>query len=776
MKMSSGAGAACGGLCGGMLVDDEEEDVNVHPNVMEKLVASTSKLDSITEKEDDEAEVEGENETAAGADSSLAMMMIHSKMGDEKKDDGAEEYYDDEDGVNAGGGLQQQPPPHPISDVAFAINPTERDFDRDPTNLYLSLMRKDWAMTEHFLAMDVSRGEAEIWIYRKERDVVRWKLLPLHAAIIFDAPADTVATLLDIYPAASAAKDDQGMLPLHLAVRMGSHVSIVAMLLEAFPGSIAHVDRKGRTPDALAAKQAPGPNQGAVLVALTRARKAAGIGGPPPPAAAAASPTAAAAAAAAGKSASSGNKSSVGPSSPASVGSAGSKAAVLIPAAATTPVVAVATPPPSSPARRTSSAVVEEREAPDGEGATERDVEVVAAVPAAASPQREEEEAQRKFSVEEELRARIHALEQTVKDKQVALDKALAQYKNTVKANEILTADIQLAKEATEQAAAAQAKSDASSKAVIHNLVSQVGDLRGTVQALELAQADLTAAAAALTERHSTDAAAWLVTQSELERGQAQLKAARDVSEGKLDETRALLEQASATIAALQNANGDLRSKLIETEKKLEEVTISEQELAWKHLAAVGATAGGGGGGAAPTPSTTTSRGVVGSTIGNDAASAAAANNNKELTEKIAQLEAERTELRDTVSKLSVKLYKVVGFLDEMVQEQEAIISNNNDGNGATGFGGALVGIDPSEMGLESASSKLYVSGMKEQIAGVIGSVIENMPLSADAAASNSSYRRQSGDLVDRVCETLKKEEHDDGGGEDSFEDEEILP
>ena len=43
--------------------------------------------------------------------------------------------------------------------------------------------------------------------------------------------------------------------------------------------------------------------------------------------------------------------------------------------------------------------------------------------------------------------------------------------------------------------------------------------------------------------------------------------------------------------------------------------------------------------------------------------------------DRVKAVEKERDELRGTVNKLSVKLYKVVGFLDEMVQEQEAIIS-----------------------------------------------------------------------------------------------------
>jgi len=55
---------------------------------------------------------------------------------------------------------------------------------------------------------------------RKESNgKLRWRMLPLHAALMFQAPFGVVEALLEAHPAAAAAKDDQGMLPLHLALR-----------------------------------------------------------------------------------------------------------------------------------------------------------------------------------------------------------------------------------------------------------------------------------------------------------------------------------------------------------------------------------------------------------------------------------------------------------------------------------------------------------------------------------------------------------------------------
>jgi hypothetical protein len=76
-----------------------------------------------------------------------------------------------------------------------------------------------------------------------------WRLLPLHASLIFGAPYEVVEALVAANPAAAAAKDDQGMIPLHLSLR--NHPvdwRVVEELLAANPGGVGTKDRKGRTP------------------------------------------------------------------------------------------------------------------------------------------------------------------------------------------------------------------------------------------------------------------------------------------------------------------------------------------------------------------------------------------------------------------------------------------------------------------------------------------------------------------------------------------------
>ena len=116
-------------------------------------------------------------------------------------------------------------------------NPFERDFDRNPTALLTMIQKKAWPE-----AIERTMGhfeEARVWVSRRESDGnLRWRLLPIHAAMVFKAPKNVVKNLLAAYPPGAAAQDDRGMLPLHLAFRTGAPESIVHLLLEAFPQAI----------------------------------------------------------------------------------------------------------------------------------------------------------------------------------------------------------------------------------------------------------------------------------------------------------------------------------------------------------------------------------------------------------------------------------------------------------------------------------------------------------------------------------------------------------
>ena len=144
----------------------------------------------------------------------------------------------------------------------------ECDYDKNPTKIFLSLQKKEWDASIRRAEEDTV--EARTWVSRREaQGNLRWRLLPLHAAIIFKAPENVVEALLAAFPKGAQSKDDQGMLPLHLAFRHGSTEATVNLLLVAFPQSVSVEDRKGRIPLVLA-QAAASANREAFVRALER--------------------------------------------------------------------------------------------------------------------------------------------------------------------------------------------------------------------------------------------------------------------------------------------------------------------------------------------------------------------------------------------------------------------------------------------------------------------------------------------------------------------------
>mmetsp|Transcript_29312 Transcript_29312/g.62824 ORF Transcript_29312/g.62824 Transcript_29312/m.62824 type:complete len:743 (+) Transcript_29312:107-2335(+) len=149
-----------------------------------------------------------------------------------------------------------------------AVETEEREFDKNPTVLYALVQKKLWKETVERAKSHPQ--EARAFISRKEKDGrIRWRLLPLHAAIVFKATEEVIETLLIAYPKASEAKDDQGMLPLHLAFRNGASEAVVNSLLLAYPQSVDIPDRKGRVPLTLA-KAAESPHREVYIAALDK--------------------------------------------------------------------------------------------------------------------------------------------------------------------------------------------------------------------------------------------------------------------------------------------------------------------------------------------------------------------------------------------------------------------------------------------------------------------------------------------------------------------------
>mmetsp|Transcript_2873 Transcript_2873/g.7890 ORF Transcript_2873/g.7890 Transcript_2873/m.7890 type:complete len:482 (+) Transcript_2873:80-1525(+) len=121
------------------------------------------------------------------------------------------------------------------------------DYDRSVTQLYEMLESSQWK--DACARCHTHPEEVHTWVVRRDANgETRWKLLPLHAAIIFKAPLSLVEDLLRTHPVAAAKRDDQGILPLHLAFRHKSNENVIGKLLYQYPGGVIIKDRRGRFP------------------------------------------------------------------------------------------------------------------------------------------------------------------------------------------------------------------------------------------------------------------------------------------------------------------------------------------------------------------------------------------------------------------------------------------------------------------------------------------------------------------------------------------------
>jgi ankyrin repeat protein len=658
---------ACG-LCSTFMESEEVVKTNKVKTVLlteaddivqvESVVGSPSKLGSIVEDEKEETDHDGEEkkmETEEIVDDVVARDPEPTEIPTE---------------IEATPELAQpvtETNISPVEEVTVSKDESlECDFDKSPSDLYMCLMHKDWSNSIRRCVQHPE--EAKTWIYRKESTgILRWKLLPIHAAIIFNAPVPVIDTLLHAYAEGAGCKDDQGMVPLHLAIRMNSDHTVVEKLVAAQPESVKAQDRKGRTPRALAEKQAPCPQKLLVIKTLENVD--------PLP----------------------------------------------------RPSPAIATYVAS---RAVSTAELDEESAPAI--AVPANEEFTPDSPVASNM--DEDAANHSFTlqlnkltrdsaaIQNHLKAQIEALEKaTTKDKET-----IAALEESVQAAQESESDlrIQLSEMELKVQTVTNEKTqlEDSNRAVIVNLVSQVGDLQTKLTDMTNEKEASVSALADLEESSKQDIAQKKLRVVELERQLGQVTFLKQEADEELSKAESTIVVQKGQINLMKEDISKLQSKLTETETKLEEVTVSEQELAWQNHALS----------------------VTGQMYAKNGQSDPAAK-----SEQIKALEKEREELRETVNKLSVKLYKVVGFLDEMVQEQEAIITDTmareNEFVPVCSPGGSTE-FNSAEFSNSEERVKLLsnVSGMKEQIIGVIDSVIEGMPQQVDE------------DVVDQVCTTLK--------------------
>ena len=553
-------------------------------------------------------------------------------------------------------------------------NSLECDFDTNPSDLYLCLMRKDWSGT---IRRCVQRpDEAKMWIYRKEpTGAMRWRLLPIHAGIIFNAPVPVIDALLHAHLYGADCKDDQGMIPLHLAIRMNSDHTIVEKLVSARPNSVNAQDRKGRTPRALAEKLPACPQKLLVIQTLENV-----------------------------------NTTTMSPKA--------QQRSLLSPSTSRSVTVNLATDdsplPPTTP--KTAPVLPNVLSAEEVEGVKqifEMKLEKVSRDGAV---------------MENSLKQQIEALENNAKrDKETIriLEEKLqtADGKESEMQTKITELETNL-----QNTIAEKINVEDSNKAVIVNLVAQVGALQSKLTTMTNEKDTVTSTLMELEESSKQESAQRKLRCLELERQLGQVTFMKEETEESLSKAENTIAAQLGQINLLKDDMVKIQVKLAETEVKLEEVTVSEQELAWQNHALS----------------------VTGQMYAKNAKGTDVSGRSTEYLNQIKALEKEREELRETVNKLSVKLYKVVGFLDEMVQEQEAIITETMTRDSEMVETTALItNVDGSVQSVPASQDRVKllsnVSGMKEQIIGVIDSVIEGMP------------EELEDDVVEQVCTTLNQ-------------------
>jgi hypothetical protein len=164
---------------------------------------------------------------------------------------GEEETFDESNTKKAANGAKR---PKERENEENALG---RDYDINPTKLYVHLRKRQW--NKAIKRLKHYPDEAKIWTYRSAGGSkgsaagdIRWRLTPLHGAIVYQSPLKVVEALLKVYPEAAALIDDQGSLPIHLAHKRGSPSTVVKLLLDTYPDCIDVTDRKGRTPTNMA--------------------------------------------------------------------------------------------------------------------------------------------------------------------------------------------------------------------------------------------------------------------------------------------------------------------------------------------------------------------------------------------------------------------------------------------------------------------------------------------------------------------------------------------
>eukprot|EP00804_Cyclotella_cryptica_P021840 CCRYP_000821-RA/>CCRYP_000821-RA protein AED:0.01 eAED:0.01 QI:142/1/1/1/0/0/2/582/663 len=135
----------------------------------------------------------------------------------------------------------------------FDPEATECDYDKSPTDLFQALEAREfeYAFEMYEQTNEQFTKDCKTWVIAKglqKGQQLRFRALPLHAAIVFDAPDELIIKILRAYPKATRGRDVKGRLPIHLAYEHQASDQVIALIIDAFPKGFFAKDKKEMTP------------------------------------------------------------------------------------------------------------------------------------------------------------------------------------------------------------------------------------------------------------------------------------------------------------------------------------------------------------------------------------------------------------------------------------------------------------------------------------------------------------------------------------------------
>ncbi|KAL7462124.1 hypothetical protein ACHAXS_002515 [Conticribra weissflogii] len=129
----------------------------------------------------------------------------------------------------------------------------ECDYDKNPTDLFQALEARQFSYA-HEMHKDSNAKFAKdcrTWVIargKSDEKMLRFRALPLHAAIVFGAEDDLIKKIMMAYPKAARGRDVKGRLPIHLAYEKDVSDEIIDLLVKEFPKGFIAKDKKNMTP------------------------------------------------------------------------------------------------------------------------------------------------------------------------------------------------------------------------------------------------------------------------------------------------------------------------------------------------------------------------------------------------------------------------------------------------------------------------------------------------------------------------------------------------